>query len=260
MRIPIRFLSDPSPSEVSAFLKSSLEKKLTILIIASCRVVYRGRASSTLELGERIIMIKSDGSLQIHRPWDVTPVNWQPPGCLFHVDFINGSLRLRAVRKKPHEMVDIFLERVFLSVSMNLIDEGDFSLYASERDMQKAVRLHPELVESGLKIIDFERHVEPGFIDLYGVDSSGRLVVLELKRRVADKSAILQLSKYVSEVRRRYGFKEVRGILVAPELSKGLQPLLLSLGLEFKRLDPKKCMSILKKNSRNIKITEYFKK
>ncbi len=40
---------------------------------------------------------------------------------------------------------------------LNLKDEGEFNLYASEEDMKKAIILKPELIEEGLKIIDFEK-------------------------------------------------------------------------------------------------------
>jgi len=57
---------------------------------------------------------------------------------------------------------------------------------------------------------------------------------------------VLQLSKYVDSLKNVVN-REIRGILVAPKIAKGVQKLLLTLGLEFKRLDPKKCAEILKK-------------
>jgi RecB family endonuclease NucS len=81
---------------------------------------------------------------------------------------------------------------------------------------------------------------------------------LEIKRRVADKSAVLQLAKYVNEVKGRSPYREVRGILVAPGISKGVQSLLSSLGLEFKRLDPKRCSEILSKSSEGVDLKRFI--
>ena len=258
-RAPVSVIEMPQADEAVAFLREALEKRLSIFVVGSCSVEYRGRASSTLSFGERILLIKPDGSLQIHRPWDVSPANWQPPGCIFHVDVIDGKLRVSAVRRRPHEIVHILFSSLFLCVKMNLVDEGEFSLYASEKDMRDAIRLSPDLIEDGLEIISFEKPVEPGFIDLYGVDSEKRLVVLELKRRPGSKSAVLQLARYVDEVRRRNPNRIVRGILVAPDLGKGVQQLLSSLNLEFKRVDPRKCAEILGDRSKDVKLTEFLK-
>jgi len=232
-----------------------------VLIVGSCKVEYMGRASSTLDFGERILIIKVDGSIQIHRPWDVTPVNWQPPGCIFHVEVTeDGLLKIRAVRRRPHEIVDVFFKRIYLASTFSLLDEAEFSMYASEEDMQKAIIVEPSLFEEGFKVISYEKPVEPGFIDLYGIDSTGRFVVIELKRRPADRNAVIQLARYVEEVKKRSPYRSVRGVLVAPDLHKGAQTLLESLGLEFKRLDPKKCSEILKSRFKKTKLTDFILK
>jgi hypothetical protein len=139
---------------------------------------------------------------------------------------------------------------------MSLVDKGEFSLYASEEDMQKAILLKPSILEPGLKPISYEKKVEPGFLDVYGIDRNGNLVVVEIKRKTAGKEAALQLAKYVDSVRTTAS-REVRGVLVAPRLAKGVQRLLTTLGLEFKPLDPKKCTEILRK-SETRKLAEFF--
>jgi len=258
-RNPVEVVVNPPLSEAVAFIKRAIERKKVALIVGLCRVDYKGRASSTLEFGERIVILKVDGSIQVHRPWDVNPVNWQPPGCIFHVDMTKDELlRIRAVRRSPHEIVDVFFKSVYLSSALDLVDEGEFALYASEHDMQRAILLEPSLLEEGFKIISYEKPVEPGFIDLYGIDSAGRFVVVELKRRPADKDAVIQLAKYVEEVKKRSPFREVRGVLVAPDLHRGVLTLLKSLGLEFKRLDPKRCAKVLESRSKDYKLTRFL--
>ena len=41
--------------------------------------------------------------------------------------------------------------------------------------------------------------------------------------------------------------RDVRAILAAPSLGKDVQRMLMTMGLEYKELDPKKCAEILKK-------------
>ncbi|RLI21680.1 endonuclease NucS [Candidatus Bathyarchaeota archaeon] len=248
----IEVLTQPQLEKAHEKLREAIEKRKTILLIGNCHVDYRGRASSKLEFGERITIVKEDGALLVHRPKGYEPVNWMPGGnTKFHTEIEkteNGNeiLVLKAIRSRPAESVTVYFERVELLVISELVDSGKFSLYASEHDMQKAILMEPSILEEGFKPISFEKRVEPGFVDVYGIDSRGRLVVVEIKRRTAGKEAALQLAKYLDSIRQIVN-REIRGILVAPRLAKGMQRLLDTLGIEFKALNPKKCAEILSK-------------
>ena len=248
----IETLTRPQLETAYEKLKEAIEKRKTVLLIGTCHVDYRGRASSKLESGERIAIVKEDGALLVHRPKGYEPVNWMPGGnTKFHIGIEkieNGNkiLILKAVRSKPTESVAVYFETVELLVVSELVDSGKFSLYASEHDMQKAILMEPSILEEGFKPISFEKKVEPGFVDVYGIDSEGRLVVVEIKRRTAGREAALQLAKYIDSIKQKVS-REIRGILVAPRLAKGTQRLLDTLGLDFKALDPKKCAEILSK-------------
>jgi RecB family endonuclease NucS len=242
--------------ETEKSVKETLAQRKVCLIIGNCWVDYKGRASSTLEAGERIVIIKEDGSVLVHRPSSYEAVNWQPPGCIFQSQVKNAVLRIKAVRRKPAESLCIHFDRIYLLFTMKMEDTGEFSLHASEEDMQKAVLLKPSIIEADFKPISFEKKVEPGFVDVYGIDREGRFVVIEIKRKIAGRNAALQLSKYVKAVRGIVN-REVRGILVAPSIAKGTQRLLATLGLTFKPLDPRKCAEILHK-SQTRKLADFF--
>src|SRR3990172_12701666 len=122
--------------------------------------------------------------------------------------------------------------------------------------MHKAILLKPSLLEEGFKPISYEKKVEPGFVDVYGVDKNGKLVVVEVKRNTAGKDAALQLAKYIDAIKSKAN-RELRGVLAAPSLSKDVQRLLVTLGLEFKALDPKKCAEVLKR-AETAKLETFF--
>jgi RecB family endonuclease NucS len=142
--------------------------------------------------------------------------------------------------------VKITFGAIFMVSSLNLADSGEFVLHASEDDMHRAVLLKPDLLEQGFKPISWEKKVEPGFVDIYGEDKDGRLVIVEVKRKTATKEAALQLAKYVEPIKAKVN-RDVRAILAAPSLGKNVQRILLTMGLEYKELDPKKCAEVLKK-------------
>jgi hypothetical protein len=253
---PLVTLEKLSLEEAEELVKRAFSERKSLILVGNCWVDYRGRASSKLKPGERIVLIKGDGSVLVHRPTGYEPVNWQPPGCVFQTQVRDKVLQIRAVRRKPSESVRLFFDRLYLVSLLSLVDAGEFSLYASEEDMQKAVLLQPSLIEAEFKPISYEKKVKPGFIDVCGIDGDGNFVVVEIKRKTASRDAALQLAKYVESVRNSVN-RNVRGILAAPHMGKGVQKMLATLGLDFKPLDPRKCAEILSRPETR-KLAEFF--
>jgi RecB family endonuclease NucS len=251
--------TDPSPSDSKKLIQEALEKSKAILIVGSCDVHYKGRASSTLGSGERIVIITEDKALLIHRSQGYRAVNWQPPGCRFRVDHSSEkNLDITAVRMKPLESVKISLSRIYLICVLDLIDESEIYLYASELDMKKAILYRPNLIEDGFVPITSEKEMPTGFVDILGRDKEGNATIIEIKRGRATREAVLQLARYVEVFRKENS--NTRGILVAESLAKGAEKTIASLNLEFKRLNPKKCSEILGEKQKNDgdDITDYL--
>lgn len=247
----------PRLPEAKELLEQSSREGSLVILIGRCSVHYQGRANSKLSPGERVVVIKQDGALLVHRAAGYEPVNWMPGQTVtYHVQIINENLEIRANRRKPAESVTVLFHKILSACAFTLKDEGEFALYASEKDMQKAILLKPSLLEEGFKPISYEKKVEPGFVDVYGTDRDGRLVVVEIKRKTASKEAVLQLAKYMDAVRSRAD-RKVRGLLAAPDIAKDVQRLLASLGLGFKRLDPKKCSETLRR-SKSRKLADFI--
>lgn len=242
----LSILKEPTLTDAVVVIEKAFALRRTLIVAGDCHVHYAGRANSKLENGERLLIIKSDGSLLVHRPTGYEPVNWQPSGAVFHVEVKDEKLEVHGIRQKPRESVKITFNSVLMVSALTLLDSGEFLLHASEDDMHRAILLKPELFETGFKPISWEKKVEPGFVDIYGEDKDGKLVIIEVKRRTATKENVLQLAKYIEPIKTRVN-REVRAVLVAPSLAKDVQRLLVSMGLEFKLLDPKDCAMVLKK-------------
>jgi RecB family endonuclease NucS len=255
-RNPVASLENPTVEQATEFIKNAVSGHKAVIVVGNCWVNYKGRASSKLEPGQRMVIIKEDGSILVHRPNGYVPVNWQPAGCTFKVRTKDETVRIRATRRKPLESLSVYFDVVFVVSAMKLVDRGEFSLHASESDMQKAILINPSIFEEGFEPISYEKKVEPGFVDVYGLDQNGNLVVVELKRKTAGRDAALQLSKYVDCIKTVTN-RQLRGVLVAPRLAKGVKTLLVSLGLEFKSLDPKVCAEVLQQ-SETKKLEDFF--
>ncbi len=234
-------------ADAKHILHKAIQQKRLILLIGRCYVEYLGRARSVLTEGERLVILKRDGALLVHKSQAVEPVNWQPPGATVKVQLVDEKLRLVAGRVKPRETVRIDFSSILVLSASRLEDSGDFAMYLTEKEMQQVLSENPDLIESGLRTLHREHPVTPGFIDIYAKDGEGRIVIIEIKRRRADKEAVLQLHNYIKSLQTNQDqLPKIRGILIAPSLTKGTHALLEQLGLEYRKIDPQQCYQYLK--------------
>jgi RecB family endonuclease NucS len=257
--VPVKTSGNPSLGEAKELITDALERGMAALIVGSCEISYKGRASSTLGAGERIVFITKDKALLIHRSYGYKPVNWQPAGCKFRVESrSDNKLEITGVRMKPLESVRITFGRIYSVLVLDLSDESAILMYGSELEMKKAVLYDPNIVENGFTPITSEKRIPSGFVDIFGRDKDGKHTIIEIKKGKATREAALQLARYVEPFRRQD--PHVRGILVAEGMAKGTEKSIASLNLEYRRLSIKKCSEILRKISRNEEevISDYF--
>ncbi|MEM2239123.1 MAG: endonuclease NucS [Candidatus Bathyarchaeia archaeon] len=249
------FREKPTLEESLEAFKLGISAKRILIIVGECKIDYFGRGHSELDYGDRVVIIKSDGALIIHRPSGLEPVNWQPPGSMYRAYIKGGSLVVEAYRKTPEEKIRVTFRGIMLLSSLNLRDDASFKLYTSEEIMKKAFIKHPEIVEKGLRVISEEKRVRSGLIDCLCVDLRGRIVVVEFKKDKASVEAVEQLSKYVQELKTNN--LQVRGVLVAPSLTREASDKVKALNLEFKRLSVKKCIKVLESTG-GVKISDFI--
>ena len=249
-------LENPTLKEAEKAVKAGISRHRTVVLAGECSVEYEGRASSKLGPGGRVVLFKPDGSALVHRPRDYSPVNWQPAGSLFRTRLTKEGLTVRVYRRKENEALEVTFTRLSLVAVLDLVDAAEFSLYASEKDMQEAILYRPDLLEEGFRPVSKEMQVDPGFIDIIGYDRDNQLTVVEIKRVKATKDAVNQLKKYMDVIDLDEG-RPVRAILVAPELAKGADKLLKTYGYEFKPLSPQACSEVLKEK-KSKPLTAFF--
>jgi hypothetical protein len=228
--------AQPAPDELAAFLDEYLRRgDCLVQVVSECEVLYSGRAASVAEAGDYLVIVKQDGSVQVHGHRSVKPVNWQPHTDDLFVGVEDGVAVMRAERFNPEEMVRVAFLAPAMVQAFELRESGGFALMGSEAEMQRALARHPELIEPGLEVLHRELPTDVGGIDLFARDTDGALVVVELKRSKANQEAVHQLGRYVQSVR-RLGSERVRGILAAPAVTAPALNQLGTLGLEFREV------------------------
>lgn len=189
-----------------------------------------------LPKGDRIVIVKPDGTLLVHQGKKREPVNWNPPGCKAATKLGQEGLQLISKRNKPEEKLLVLFKKLKLVAAFELVDEEELHLIGTESDLVKAVLDNPSLIEENFKPIESEKPIQYGVIDLYGVDEKGNGTAIEFKRATATLSAVGQLKRYTNELEKELN-KNVRGILAAPSITSGTLKLLKKEGLEYLKME-----------------------
>ncbi len=219
--------------------QDAIQKGLLIVFSAHCRVSYSGRAESELPWGDRLILIKPDRTLLVHQKSGSAPVNYMKEAVLDC--FSEGEyIVVAAENLAQKEYMRIELTVIHFFHSLPLVDEQKIRLIGSERDMANMIMQNPKLISPDFMPLSREEHTKFGFIDVFGHDKSGILVVVECKRYAADLAAVTQLRRYVEKIKDMKGLQHVKGVLVAPKISPNAKAMLEKWKFSFVAVSPPK--------------------
>ncbi|WP_276300104.1 endonuclease NucS [Halorussus lipolyticus] len=232
-------LHRPDAEEARARVATAIDRAEMITVFGRCTVEYEGRAVSTLGPGDRLVVLKPDGTALVHTDEGQKPVNWQPPGCAHEAGVEDGQFRIRSVRSSPDEELLVAFEQVQQVATFDVTDQRDLALRGTEEDLRQRILDDPDLVEPGFRPLATERETPAGAVDIYGEDRDGKTIVVELKRKRVGPDAVGQLARYVEALDRDlHADAEIRGILVSPSVTERARKLLGKRGLEFVSLGP----------------------
>ena len=217
-------------------LEKSLSRKNIIVLFCNCEVEYAGRAKSFLAQGDRLILIKHDNTVLVHKPNGRNPTNWMPPNSIILPEIDDEILKINVSNLKPKENMNINVYEIYSMESSSLVDTEQLKLVGTEKDMSDMIYENPELISNEFIPINREEQTEYGFLDVFGHDGKGNFVIIECKRYTAGLSSVTQLRRYVERVKKSKGIDCVKGILVAPNITNNALKMLTNWGFEFKKI------------------------
>ncbi len=235
--------------EAKQAIDEGIARRELVVAVGRCKVQYAGRAASKLSEGDRLLVVKHDGTFLVHQSNKMAAINYQGPGAVISTELVFDAnnprnkqpvgLKVSACRKLANgalEAIDVLFHELLFASHFPLKDDQQLKLFGSEKELSHLLMQDLHLIEAGLVPLRQESDVRRGTIDIMARDAKGNTVVIEVKRRNAGLDAVTQLDRYVKELSHRRN-TTVRGILCSPEITENALKMLEGAGLEYCKLD-----------------------
>ena len=238
--------------------ENAMKKNQTFVFSSNCEVKYSGRAESHLENGDRLIIIKNDKTLLIHQPHGNNPINYMKFGGTHRIIKEDEEIVLLSEHTKHKEHIRIKLKKIHFFNAHSLTDEAKINLHGSEADMRDMIYENPKIISTDFFPLSREEHTKYGFIDVFGHDKNGGLIIIECKRQTADLKAVTQLRRYIERIAEMKGIsnERVKGILASPQITDNALSMLKDWNYEWKMIEPPRKQEGRDKKQKELK--EYF--
>ncbi len=202
------------------------------LVIARCSVDYVGRLTAHLPEARRLILVKADGSVQIHSDGgSYKPLNWMSPPCK-----VTEEPGRWSVTGKGGETLTIMISEVLSDTSAELGTEPGLVKDGVEAHLQELLAAQLDLLGDGWRLVRREYPTPIGPVDIMCRDSAGRSVAIEIKRR-GEIDGVEQLTRYLDLLNRDPLLAPVHGVFAAQEIKPQARVLATDRGIRCVTLD-----------------------
>ncbi len=236
--------------------KEAYSKKEFLSFFCKCKIVYSGRAEASIPKGDRMVGIKQDGTIFIHQPEGGNPINYMKAGGVVELIKQDYGILFNAHNAQTKEYLELEITRVYQFISRRLEDGQKQTIAGTEADMSDMIKDNPKLISEEFKPLSREEHTKFGFIDVFGHDKKGTLIVIECKRYSAGLDAVQQLRRYVEKIKELKGIDTVSGIIASPKIGPNAEEMLKKWGFTWRLVNPP--MRLLRHNKKQKVLDTFF--
>jgi endonuclease len=202
------------------------------LLVARCSVTYEGRLGARLAPAIRLVLCKADGSIAVHSDAKAfKPLNWMNPPCL--IDTSDDAI---VARTPKGETLRIELHEIISDVTVELGADPGLEKDGVEAELQQLIAARVAALRADLTLVRREYPTDIGPVDLLCRDSSGRAVVVEVKR-VGEIAGVDQLLRYQERLDRDPGLAPTSGLFVAQQIKPQAKVYAESKGIAYIEVD-----------------------
>ena len=202
------------------------------LVIARCSVEYVGRLEAQLPSAVRLLVVKADGSIQIHADGGAyKPLNWMNPPSV-----ISEETGQWVVRSPKGEILTILIEEILADHRYDMGVDPGLRKDGVEAHLQELLAANPDAVGAGLRLVRREYPTDIGPVDLLCRDAEGHAVAVEIKRR-GEIDGVEQLARYLERLDLDPSLRPVRGVFVAQQIKPQAKVLAAARGIAWVEVD-----------------------
>lgn len=198
------------------------------VMFAECSIRYSGRAESTLERGNYLIVKKTDGAIIIHGATRYRHLNYQSSGAKLQ---FNGK-QIISLRKK--ERIEIKVYQIYHSFVPENWSDTRIRIRFTEQELKNYIARNIEtILGKKIKRVILEYDTLAGPVDIVAIEESNIHNIIEVKRGKALLSACSQLERYIKSITAN----QVVGWIMSPEVTKGCLEYCQKHDLHWKKVD-----------------------
>jgi len=205
------------------------------IIVGRLSAIYSGRGETNLPDYERIVMLKSDGTVSIHTDKGFKPVNYMASKSTLTETKNVNSERVWTFETKKEKLIITFHEIYDeVDIELGVSDPGHDSKDKTEHQLQGWLLENLSLLEPNVVALEREYQTGAGPVDLFGrvigeiiIDENFKdkktpttfdntYAAIEVKR-IANMTAVGQVLRYVDALRETHPENTYVGLLVAVE-------------------------------------------
>jgi len=200
--------------------------------------------SAHLPLANRLLMLKSDGSLLVHSDGgSYKPLNWMSPPCTLSILEPDDAQREAGVTEvwkvsqaKTADMLVVSIHEILHDSAHDLGVDPGLQKDGVEAHLQKLLAEQIHLLGDGHTLVRREYMTAIGPVDILARDAQGGAVAVELKRR-GDIDGVEQLTRYLELMNRDPHLAPVQGVFAAQEIKPQARTLAEDRGIRCLVLD-----------------------
>ena len=213
------------------------------LVIARCSVDYVGRLDAHLPLADRLLIVKSDGSVSVHADDRAyKPLNWMTPPCTVQesvIEDVDGNDTgevLWLVENPKGEQLRITIAEIHEDISYEMGEDPGLVKDGVEAHLQELLAEKIETLGSNFTLVRREYPTAIGPVDIMAKEADNRNVAVEVKRR-GGIDGVEQLTRYLELLNRDELIAPVSGIFAAQEIKPQARTLAEDRGIRCVVLD-----------------------
>lgn len=121
----------------------------------------------------------------------------------------------------------------------------------SEKEIEDILVLHPELIETGLTLLDRQAQLESRRTDLTFSDKEGNILLIELKKGSVSLDNVFQIKDYMMRLQSTLK-KPIRGMLIGQSLSDDIKKICKKESIEWKEIKTEQLFSYIQKSNQEL--------